>query len=253
MSSRHTLPATGTLPVAADPAPGSGQVLIIHPDRGVAADIAGELAAAGWLTAAASAVDNAPSAPRAVLIIDATDHGAGDAARIARIRQSMPGAPVLFLTTGESFAGLLAGGPRPGDDYLIAPFTPGDVAMRLRWLTRDASTVPRDPELIVGDLTLRPRWLLARRCGRQIPLTKTQCAVLQLLMENPGTVMRKDEIANHVWPGNPARGGSNVELYISYLRRKINPAGPPMIHTLRGIGYLIKPAPTAQESAALDT
>lgn len=62
--------------------------------------------------------------------------------------------------------------------------------------------------------------------------------------------MRKDEILDHVWPGNSGRSGNNVELYISYLRRKISPAGPPMIHTLRGIGYLIKPAPTGKESAA---
>ena len=62
-------------------------------------------------------------------------------------------------------------------------------------------------------------------------------------MQNPGNVVRKEEIVNHVWPGIPGRGGNNVELYISYLRRKINAAGPPMIHTLRGIGYLIKPAP----------
>lgn len=62
-------------------------------------------------------------------------------------------------------------------------------------------------------------------------------------MENPEVVMHKEEIIDHVWPGHPERGANNVELDISYLRRKIDSAGPPMIHTLRGIGYLIKPAP----------
>lgn len=240
MPSRHTFLTAETLPVTIPPAAASAPVLIIHPDQGATADIARALAADGWLTATPG---TAGHGKHAVVVLDATHHADGAAPGIARVRQSAPGVPFLFLTTRETLEDLLAGGTLPGDDYLLAPFTAADVALRLRWLTRNGTAVPSDPELTVGDLTLRSRWFLARRGPHQIPLTKTQCAVLQLLMQNPGNVLRKEEIANHVWPGTPGRGGNNVELYISYLRRKINAAGPPMIHTLRGIGYLIKPAP----------
>ena len=229
------------------PTAASGPVLIIRPDRGATADMARALESAGWLTATPGTIGRDRPA---IIVLEATDHAGAAISRIGRVRQSAAGVPLLFLTTRDIFEDLLAAGTLPGDDYLIAPFTVADVELRLRWLARSGSIVRRDAEITVGDLTLRPRWSLARRGGHQIPLTKKQCAVLQLLMQNPGNVLRKEEIANHVWPGNPDRGGSNVELYISYVRRKINAAGPPMIHTLRGIGYLIKPAPTGPAAEA---
>lgn len=247
MPSRHTFPTAGNLPVTLPPAAASGPVLIIHPDHRASADIARALATAGWMTATPGTVGHERPA---IVVLDAAGHASGAAPGIARIRQSAPGVPFLFLTTRETLENLFANGTRPADDYLLAPFAAADVALRLRWLTRNVTPAPGDAELTVGDLTLRPRWFLARRGAHEIPLTKTQCAVLHLLMQNPGNVVRKDEIVNHVWPGTPGRGGNNVELYISYLRRKINAAGPPMIHTLRGIGYLIKPAPTGPETAA---
>jgi two-component system OmpR family response regulator len=245
MPSPAHLPS-GTLPAAATPAAGPGPVLIIHQDPGATAAIARALAAAGWFAAT-------PGTLAAAVIFDASGHDAGTAASIALVRKSTPGAPLLFLTTREILIDLLDAGTLPGDDYLLAPFAPEDVALRLRWLTRNGSTTPRrEPELTVGDLSLQPRWLHARRGNHRIPLTKTQCTILQLLMQNSGDVVSKDDIVNHLWPGNN-RGGNNVELHISHLRGKINAAGPPMIHTLRSAGYLIKPAPTAPEPAASGT
>jgi DNA-binding response OmpR family regulator len=111
------------------------------------------------------------------------------------------------------------------------------VALRPRWLTRNLGGVDLNPELTVGDLTLRPRWLLARRGGHQIQRTNSHCAVLRLLMQNPRTVVRKDEILDHVWPDTRSRGGNNVKLHVSSLRQKINPACPhdphPPRHRLR--------------------
>lgn len=89
---------------------------------------------------------------------------------VARVRRSATGAPFLFLTTHESFEKLLATGTLPTDDYQLAPFTPRDVAVRLRWLTRTGSAALATP-------TLRPRPLLARRGEDRIPLAKTQRAV----------------------------------------------------------------------------
>ncbi|MEV8042144.1 response regulator transcription factor [Arthrobacter sp. NPDC080082] len=253
MSSRHTLPRVETPAVPAGPAApstpaslkaASGPVLIIHPGHDAAStEVAGELAAAGWsITTPGRTGYRKPSA----VVFDVTDHSETSATRIARARKTNPGVPFLFLTTREILPTLLTAGSQPGDDYLLTPFTPGDAELRLRWITRHANAALSlsDPKLTVGDLNLRPRWLLAQRGDHRIPVTKTQCAVLELLMQNPGNVVRKDEIADHVWPDTPGRSGTNVELYISYLRKKINAAGPPMIHTLRGVGYLIKPDPT---------
>lgn len=248
MTSHYALPTVEKPPVAANPAGAPCPVLIVPPGHGAAATMAQKLAAAGWMTAT-TGHDHAiwPRHP-AILILDAAGYDAQKRAAIARFRLSAPGTPALFLATREILEPLLAGGTLPGDDYILAPFNAGDVAMRLRWLTRHGSSAAKDPEISVGDLTLRPRLLVAQRAAHRIQLTKTQCAVLQLLMENAGIVVPKDEIANHVWPGKLDRGANNVELYISYLRRKINPAGPPMIHTLRSIGYLIKPAPSSPNS-----
>jgi two-component system, OmpR family, response regulator len=237
-SSRDAL----TLPDEVEPPASPGPVLIIHPDQCAAADMARDLKGAGWL--AVTAADGPGRTKPAVLILHALD-AARAAADVARIRRSTPGTPVLFLTTPGSFDGLLRVGTQAGDDYLTGPFTAADVALRLRWLTRNAGAAPEDPELTVGDLTLRPRPLLARRGDHEIPLTKTQCSLLRLLMENPGVVVSKSEIAKRLWPHNSDRGGNNVELHISYLRQKLNAAGPPMIHTLRGAGYLISTAPVS--------
>jgi len=134
-----------------------------------------DLRGAGWL--AVTAADGPGRTKPAVLVLHALD-AAGAVADVARIRQSAPGTPALFLTTPGSFEDLLRVGTQAGDDCLTGPFTAADVALRLRWLTRNAGAASVGPELTVGDLTLRPRWLLARRGDLEIPLTKTQCSLL---------------------------------------------------------------------------
>jgi hypothetical protein len=126
-------------PPAVNPAAGSGPVLLIHPDRGAAAEIARALAATGWL--AATPGTHGHRRPAAV-IVEASGPDAGTAARISMVRKSMPGAPLLFLTTREILLDLLDADTLPGDDYLLAPFTPEDVALRLRWLTRNGDLEP---------------------------------------------------------------------------------------------------------------
>lgn len=233
-------PSAVTRPEEVEPPASPGPVVIIHQDQCAAANMARDLTDAGWpaITAAGGPGRTTPNV--FILYVRDAERAVAD---LARTRRSAPGTPVLFLTTPESFEDLLNLGARAGDDYLTLPVTVADVALRLRWLTRNAGAPSVDPELTVGDLTLRPRWLLAHRGDRQIPLTKTQCSLLRLLMENPGVVVSKGEMAKHVWPDNRERGANNVELHISYLRQRLNAAGPPMIHTLRSVGYLISPAP----------
>ncbi len=103
------------------------------------------------------------------------------------------------------------------------------------------------PRLVVGDLVLDEANREAVRGGTAIPLTATECALLRQLMREPGRVLSKTLLLDRVWAhsfGGGGRGdrGNVVELYISYLRKKIDAGRPPMIHTRRGMGYVLKPA-----------
>lgn len=105
-----------------------------------------------------------------------------------------------------------------------------------------ASTTAR-PVLVVGDLVLDEESREASRNGTEIRLTGTEFALLRLLMRHPNRVLSKSQILDQVWPHAFTHRGNVVELYISYLRKKIDANRPPMIHTRRGAGYLLRPAP----------
>jgi two-component system OmpR family response regulator len=96
--------------------------------------------------------------------------------------------------------------------------------------------------LVVGDLTLDQETREVRRAGRQIKLTPTEFEVLRFLMQNPGRVLSKARILDRVWAYDFGGQSNIVELYVSYLRRKIDAQHPPMIHTVRGAGYTLRPA-----------
>ncbi|MEO3886471.1 response regulator transcription factor [Nonomuraea sp. B5E05] len=104
------------------------------------------------------------------------------------------------------------------------------------------SEAVRRPALVVGDLTLDQRTREVRRAGVEIRLSPTEFELLSLLMHHPGRVLSKARILHRVWAYDFAGQGNIVELYISYLRRKIDARRPPMIHTVRGVGYTIRSA-----------
>lgn len=166
---------------------------------------------------------------------------------LGRLRAELPRVPVLFLAAkdgaGERIAGLTAG----GDDCVTKPFGLEEVAGRLRALVRRSGTAlvrgggSGEPLLVVGDLTLDEESREVRRAGRSIRLTATEFDLLRYLMRNPRRVLSKAQILDRVWSYDFGGQANIVELYISYLRRKIDVGRPPMIHTRRGAGYLIRP------------
>ena len=159
------------------------------------------------------------------------------------IRADNPKVPVLFLTAHDAehrVAGLTAG----GDDYVTKPFSLEEVVARLRALIRRTAVVADASAsvLAVGDLTMDEDTLEVTRADAQIALTTTEFELLRYLMRNPRRVLSKAQILDRVW-NYDFRGQANVvELYISYLRKKIDVGRAPMIHTVRGVGYVIKPA-----------
>ena len=162
-----------------------------------------------------------------------------------RLRQNGDDTPVLFLTAKDSLDDRIAGLTSGGDDYVTKPFSLEEVVARLRGLIRRSAvavSATPDPQLRVGDLVLDEDSYEVTRAGRPIELTATEFELLRYLMRNPKRVLSKAQILDRVWSYDFGGRSSIVEIYISYLRKKIDAGAPPMIHTVRGVGYVLKPA-----------
>ncbi|HRA51038.1 response regulator transcription factor [Actinotalea sp.] len=169
-----------------------------------------------------------------------------------RMRERGQHVPVLFLTarddTGDKVIGLTVG----GDDYVTKPFSLEEVVARIRAVLR--RTRPGDGAsssvLRYADLELDEDSHEVRRAGRVIELSPTEFTLLRYLLLNPGRVLSKTQILDHVWQYEWGGDGSIVESYISYLRRKIDRAPGdvqpvPLLHTKRGVGYVLRLPPSA--------
>jgi len=164
---------------------------------------------------------------------------------LRRLRAEVPDLPVLFLTAKDAVEDRIAGLTAGGDDYVTKPFSLQEVVVRLRGLLRRSKLLtPRtDAVLVVGDLTLDEDSREVHRGGDPILLTATEFDLLRYLMTNPKRVLSKAQILDRVWHYDFGGQANVVELYISYLRKKIDAGRSPMIHTMRGAGYVLKPAP----------
>ncbi|WP_424186136.1 response regulator transcription factor [Actinokineospora sp. G85] len=163
---------------------------------------------------------------------------------LRRMRADSDGLPVLFLTAKDSVEDRIAGLTAGGDDYVTKPFSIEEVVLRLRALMRrtGVTVAGGDASIVVGDLTLDEDTREVRRAGVEITLTATEFELLRYLMRNPRRVLSKAQILDRVWNYDFGGQANIVELYISYLRKKIDAGREPMIHTMRGAGYVLKPA-----------
>ena len=161
-----------------------------------------------------------------------------------RIRTEQPDVPVIFLTAKDGVNDRINGLTAGGDDYVTKPFSLEEVIARLRGLLRrsGATTVRPDTQIVVGDLILDEDSHEVTRAGDQIHLTATEFELLRFLMRNPKRVLSKAQILDRVWNYDFGGQANVVELYISYLRKKIDANREPMIHTMRGAGYVLRPA-----------
>jgi len=160
-----------------------------------------------------------------------------------RIRTEQPDVPVIFLTARDALDDRIGGLTAGGDDYVTKPFSLEELVARLRALLRrsGATTLRNESQLVVGDLTLDEDSHEVARAGDIIGLTATEFELLRYLMRNPRRVLSKAQILDRVWNYDFGGQANVVELYISYLRKKIDAGRAPMIHTMRGAGYVLKP------------
>jgi len=163
---------------------------------------------------------------------------------LRRMRADAPVLPVLFLTAKDAIEDRIAGLTAGGDDYVTKPFSLEEVTLRLRALMRrtGVTEATEGASLVVGDLTLDEDSREVHRGGEPVELTATEFELLRFLMRNPRRVLSKAQILDRVWHYDFGGQANIVELYISYLRKKIDAGHPPMIHTMRGAGYVLKPA-----------
>ncbi|MFC8344084.1 response regulator transcription factor [Streptomyces sp. NPDC057280] len=164
---------------------------------------------------------------------------------LRRPRYENPRLPVLMLTARDALEHRLDGLGAGADDYVTKPFSLEEVVLRLRGLLRraDARHTRADPTVrVLGDLVLTEETREVHRAATPIQLTAKEFDLLSLLMDHPRQVLSKAQIIDHVWSSSFDGGGNLVEVYISSLRRKIDRGRAPMIHTVRGLGYAIRPA-----------
>lgn len=162
---------------------------------------------------------------------------------LARLRRAQPYLPVVLLTANDAIEDRIAGLSAGSDDYVTKPFSLEELVLRLRALLRRSGVVADDAsKIVVGDLVLDEDTYEASRGGDPIVLTATEFELLRVLMRNARRVVGKTELLDKIW-GYDCDGNTNiVELYISYLRKKIDLGREPMIHTRRGVGYILKEA-----------
>ncbi|WP_042386415.1 response regulator transcription factor [Streptacidiphilus melanogenes] len=232
------------------------RVLVVDDEAPLADLLSMALRYEGWQTSTAgdgaSAIRAARDFRPDAVILDVMLPDLNGLEVMRRLRAEQHDIPVLFLTAKDAVEDRIAGLTAGGDDYVTKPFSLEEVVARLRGLLRRSGAAAARSEslLVVGDLTLDEDSREVHRAGTSIRLTATEFELLRFLMRNPRRVLSKPQILDRVWNYDFGGQGNVVELYISYLRRKIDAGRTPMIHTMRGAGYVLKPAPVETAATA---
>ena len=150
--------------------------------------------------------------------------------------------PIVFLTAKDATEDKIRGLTMGADDYVTKPFSLEELVARVRAVLRRAHGEDRDKKslLTVADLEMDEDGHEVRRDGALIDLTPTEFALLRYLMLNEGRVLSKAQILDHVWNYDFAGEANVVETYVSYLRKKVDKIDPPLIQTIRGVGYSLR-------------
>jgi two-component system OmpR family response regulator len=158
-----------------------------------------------------------------------------------RLATEHVGVPIVFLSARDTTADKVRGLTTGGDDYVTKPFSLEELIARLRNVLRRAGVVKESSgRLRVADLELDEDTFEVTRNGRLIELTATEFRLLRYMMLNPRRVLTRAQLLDHVWSYDFGGDARVLETYISYLRKKIDADGPPLLHTVRGVGYTLR-------------
>ena len=167
---------------------------------------------------------------------------------VRRLRRDGCRVPVIFLTARDTQADKVAGLTLGGDDYMTKPFGLEELAARIRTVLRRTRPVTAGPVLTFADLELDQETYEVRRAGNLIDLSPTEFRLLRYLMLNPGRVLTRAQLLDHVWNYDFRGSSTVVSTYVAYLRRKLARYGSDIIHTQRAVGYSLR-LPRPGESA----
>ena len=221
------------------------RLLLVEDDAKLSATLARGLRAEGYAVDVAATGEGALLQARVheydALVLDVMLPGPDGLSVCRTLREEGCWSPVLMLTARDGVADRIRGLDVGADDYLVKPFDFGELVARLRALLRRGAP-ERPPVLVVGDLEVDPAARTVVRAGRVVPLTAREFAVLELLVRRAGEVVTRTALLDHVWDEQYEGSGNVVDVYVGYLRRKLEvPFGRPLIRTVRGAGYVVDP------------
>ncbi len=200
--------------------------------------------AAGGRAALESVARRVPAA----VVLDVTMPDLNGRTVCARLRADGIRTPILILSARDEVEDRIAGLQAGADDYLVKPFAVEELIARLRALLRragDDATQQGEPAdaILVGDLLVDPAARIVTRGGRAVELTRREFELLDVFVRNPGIVLSRDRLLELVWGYDWAADGNVVDVFVSYLRRKLESDGEPrMIQTVRGVGFVLRVA-----------
>jgi DNA-binding response OmpR family regulator len=219
------------------------RVLIVEDDVGIAEFLRQGLSENGCIVDVAedgkAGFDYAQATAYELLIIDIQLPKMDGLSLLRHLRSCGVMAPVLLLTARGDVQDRVKGLDAGADDYLVKPFDFSELLARIRALSR-RPPLQHDSVLQVGDLELDPIQRIVKRGNRNINLSPKEFSLLKYLMRHPNQVLSRTQIAQHVWSFDFYSDFKVIDVYIGYLRRKIEPEGTPrLIKTVRGVGYCI--------------
>ncbi len=220
----------------------SGRVLVAEDDRAVRESVERALSFEGYevLTApdGSEAIQRVLNDKPDVVVLDVMMPHVDGLEVARRLRAVGVRTPILMVTARVEVSDRVAGLDAGADDYLVKPFALPELLARLRALLRRSSLAEGAETLRVADLVLDAATRTVTRAGVEIDLTKTEFALLELLMSNVGLVLSRGQIYERVWDYDFGPTSNSLEVYVGYLRRKTG--DPNLIHTVRGVGYVIR-------------
>ncbi|MDH6117682.1 response regulator transcription factor [Kitasatospora sp. GAS204B] len=193
--------------------------------RGAADGLAGLIEVARWEPAA--------------VVLDVMMPALDGLAVCRRLRAAGDRLPIIVLTARDSVSERVAGLDAGADDYLVKPFALDELTARLRAVLRRTGSGPAErDDRAFADLTVDPQSRTGSRGGRPLEFSRTEFALLELLLRHPGQVLTREAIMHRVWGADFGPGSNSLAVYIGYLRRKLEAGGEPrLVHTVHGIGY----------------
>jgi two-component system, OmpR family, response regulator len=235
---------------AAEHASTSQRLLVVDDEPNIVELLSTSLRFAGFEVATASngheALETARTFHPDLLVLDVMMPDISGFGVVKRLRASGSTVPVVFLTARDGTEDRISGLTLGGDDYVTKPFSLDEVVARIRAVLRRTARpeTPPPPRLVFHDLELDTETHEVWRAGQAVSLSPTEFKLLRYFMNNPRRVLSKAQILDHVWNYDFNGEVNIVESYVSYLRRKIDTVEPRLLHTLRGVGYVLRLPPS---------